>query len=113
MPTIYIVMLSSLTDPALGQPPQSCAWRIFCLLFLCRGPRPQGLAIAELNHVAIWGTNPAVIAHRIRFLTWFPDQIPSHPRLVGDGIHRRLAVERKAQMAIIRGRLLSAVPAWH
>src|SRR5207244_2893515 len=84
-----------------------------CLLLLGCGPRPQGLAIAELDHVAIWGTNATVIAHRIRFLTWFPDQIPSHPRFVSNSIHCCPAVERKAQVAIVRGRLLSAVPAWH
>src|SRR5215475_8650806 len=94
-------------------PRQLCTCRR-CFLFalLPGGPRSQRLAIAELDHVAIRSTNAAVIAHRIRLLTRFPDQIPDRPRLVSDGVHRRAAVECKAQMAIVCSRLGPALPAW-
>src|SRR4029450_10316656 len=85
-----------------------CTCLVCFLPALLPGSRSQRLAIAELDHVAIGGTNPAVIAHRIRFLTRFPDQIPGCLCLVSDGIYRRLALEWKAQMAIVRRGLRAA-----
>src|SRR5262245_12849173 len=89
-----------------------CMCLVCFLPALLPGPRSQWLAIAELDHITIGGTNPAVIAHRIRFFAWFPDQIPSCLCLVSDGIHRLPALECKAQMAIVRGRLWPALSAW-
>src|SRR4029453_11846903 len=88
-----------------------CTCLVCFLPALLPGSWSQWLAIAKLHHVAIGGTNPAVIAHRIRFLTRFPDQIPCCLCLVSDGIHRCPALEGKAQVTIVRGRLRLCLPA--
>jgi hypothetical protein len=53
------------------------------------------------------------MADGIRFLARLPDEFPSSPCLIGNGINRGATVEREAKMAIVFRRLRMAHPSRH
>ncbi len=71
------------------------------------------LAVAELDIITCWITQPAVIADRVGLVTRSPDQTTRGLGLGGYGIDLLAAGHGKAEMAVIIGRQLPVLSAGH
>ena len=75
--------------------------------------RPKRLAIAELDIISCWISQPAVIADRVGLLTRGPDQAARGLGLGGYGIDLLATGHGEAEVAVVIGRQPTVLSAGH